>query len=79
MHSHKMGACGAFNDLHNLVVGENEAGGRVAVYQYPAFGFLKTLVEGTKDQYNYQFIGLFTVGPDKGDKGTFGYKHPDYP
>ena len=78
MHSHKMGACGAFNDLHNLVVGENEAGGRVAVYQYPAFGFLKTLVEGTKDQYNYQFIGLFTVGPDKGDKGTFGYKHPDY-
>ena len=78
MHSHKMGACGAFNDLHNLVVGENEAGGRVAVYQYPAFGFLKTLVDGTKDQYNYQFIGLFTVGPDKGDKGTFGYKHPDY-
>lgn len=78
MHSHKMGACGAFNDLHNLVVGENEAGGRVAVYQYPAFGFLKTLVEGTKDQYNYQFIGLFTVGPDKGDKSTFGYNHPDY-
>ena len=78
MHSHKMGACGAFNDLHNLVVGENEAGGRVAVYQYPAFGFLKTLVEGTKDQYNYQFIGLFTVGPDKGDKGTFGYNHADY-
>ena len=78
MHSHKMGACGAFNDLHNLVVGENEAGGRVAVYQYPAFGFLKTLVDGTTDQYNYQLIGLFTVGPDKGDKGTFGYKHPDY-
>ena len=78
MHSHKMGACGAFNDLHNLVVGENEAGGRVAVYQYPVFGFLKTLVDGTTDQYNYQFIGLFTVGPDKGDKGTFGYKHADY-
>lgn len=78
MHSHKMGACGAFNDLHNLVVGENEAGGRVAVYQYPVFGFLKTLVDGTTDQYNYQFIGLFTVGPDKGDKGTFGYNHADY-
>lgn len=78
MHSHKMGACGAFNDLHNLVVGENEAGARVAVYQYPAFGFLKTLVDGTTDQYNYQFIGLFTVGPDKGDKPTFGYKHADY-
>ena len=78
MHSHKMGACGAFNDLHNLIVGENEAGGRVAVYQYPVFGFLKTLVDGTTDQYNYQFIGLFTVGPDKGDKGTFGYNHADY-
>lgn len=78
MHSHKMGACGAFNDLHNLVVGENEVGGRVAVYQYPVFGFLKTLVDGTTDQYNYQFIGLFTVGPDKGDKGTFGYNHADY-
>lgn len=73
MQSHKMGACGAYNDLHDLIVGQNEAGAMVAVYQYPVFGFLKTLVDGTTDQYTYEFIGMFTVGPDKGDKGTFGY------
>ena len=78
MQSHKMGATEAYNALHHYLELDNEAGGRVAVYQYPAFGFLKTLVDGTTDQYTYTFIGFFTTGPDKGDKATFGYDNADY-
>lgn len=78
MHSHKMGATSLFNDLNALVVGANEAGGRVAVYQYPVYGFQKILVEGTTDQYVYEPIGLYTIGPDKGDKPTFGYDNQTY-
>ena len=73
MHSHKMGATRLFNDLHEGVVGANEAGARVAVYQYPVYGFQKIKVEGTTDQYLYEPIGLYTIGPDKGDKATFGF------
>lgn len=72
MQSHKMGATAAFNDLHHDCVGDNESGGRVAVWQDPCYGFLKKQVEGTQ-QYTYEFIGLYTIGPDKGDKNTFGY------
>jgi hypothetical protein len=78
MHSHKMGATRMFNDLHEKICGQNETGKRVAVYQYPAFGFLKTLKEGTKDEYFYTYIGLYTVGPDKGDKTVFGYDDKAY-
>lgn len=73
MHSHKMGATRMFNDLFQKVVGPNEANARVSVFQYPAYAFLKTLREGTTDQYDRVFIGLYTVGPDKGDAHTFGY------
>lgn len=78
MHSHKMGATRLYNDLHNAVVGFNDANARVAVFQYPVYGFLKTLVEGTTDQYVYTGIGLYTVGPDKGDKVTFGYDQSEF-
>lgn len=78
MHSHKMGATALFNDLNRMIVGANEADGRVAVYQYGCYGFLKKLVEGTTDQYIYEPIGLYTVGPDKGDASTFGYDNEDY-
>lgn len=78
MHSHKMGATGAFNDLHHALGLDNEVGGRVAVYQYPAYAFQKILREGTQDEYVYRFIGLYTVGPDKGDKATFGYSDKTY-
>lgn len=78
MHSHKMGVTRMYNNLHRTVCGANEANGRVAVYQYPAYGFLKQLVEGTTDQYTYTFIGLYTVGPDKGDKPTFGFDNKAY-
>ena len=72
MQSHKIGATRAFNDLHHELGLDNEAGAFVAVYQYPCHGFQKIKIDGT-NQYTYKFIGLFTIGPDKGDKGTFGW------
>lgn len=78
MHSHKMGATALFNDLNRMIVGPNEADGRVAVEQYGAYGFLEELIEGTEDQYTYTPIGLYTIGQDKGDKPTFGYNNKEY-
>lgn len=78
MHSHKMGGTALFNDLHQMIVGANEANGRVAVEQYGAYGFLEVLKEGTTDQYDYIPIGLYTIGQDKGDKATFGYDNAEY-
>lgn len=76
MQDHKIGATRAYTDLHNAVELTNEAQTyaannnlpkpTVAVYEYPAFGFQKT-------GDTYTFIGLFTIGPDKGDKPTFGF------
>ena len=78
MHSHKPGATRLYNDLNRAIVGANEAGGRVAVYQYPVYGFLKIENEDTAGTYYYEFIGLYTIGPDKGDKPTFGYNNKTY-
>lgn len=78
MHSHKMGATRLFNDLNEKVVGANDANARTAVYQYPVYGFQKILIEGTIDQYMYEPIGLYTIGPDKGDKPTFGFDNKDF-
>lgn len=78
MHSHKMGATRLFNHLHEAVVGANEVGKKVAVEQYPVFGFLKIKIEGTTDQYTYEPIGLYTIGADKGDKPTFGFDDERY-
>lgn len=87
MQSHKMGATRIFNDVffylynNNGSLAENTikpSNGvndiptkRVAIYQYPVFGFQKSKDEEGNDIY--EFIGLYTVGPDKGDKDTFGY------
>lgn len=78
MHSHKMGATRLFNDLNAVCVGPNETGKRTAVFQYPVYGFQKVKQEGTTDVYNYIPIGLYTIGPDKGDKGTFGFDDEAY-
>lgn len=75
--SHKMGTTGAYNDLRKAILGENEANGRTAVYQEPAYGFAKRKMEGSETYY-YEFIGLFTIGPDKGDKPTFAYDDEDF-
>lgn len=78
MHSHKRGATALYNDLNLAIVGANEANGRVAVYQYPVYGFQKIENEDKPGTYYYQFIGLYTIGPDKGDKSTFGYDDERY-
>lgn len=78
MHSHKMGATRLFNDLNAVCVGSNETGKRTAVFQYPIYGFQKVKQEGTTDVYNYIPIGLYTIGPDKGDKSTFGFDDEAY-
>ena len=77
MQSHKIGATAMYNDVHHHLGLDNEAGGRVAVFQHPFYFFEKKKIEGTEDQYTYSFIGLFTFGADKGDKYTFGYKNPE--
>ena len=71
MHSHKMGATRLFNYLHKECVGTNEANSKVAVCQYPVYGFQK--IKRDNGEYDYKFIGLYTIGADKKDKVTFGY------
>lgn len=75
MQSHKIGATWAYTELHDAIGLQNEAQRyadlhdlpipTVAVYQYPVYGF-------EKRGNSYVFIGLFTIGPDKNDKSTFG-------
>lgn len=81
MQSHKMGSCSMFNELHKYM-GENfypdlinEVDGNYAVEQYPVLAFQDVKLEGTSD-YEQRYIGLYTVGADKGDKGYFGFKDP---
>lgn len=81
MQSHKMGSCAMFNELHKYM-GENfypdlinEVDGNYAVEQYPVLAFQDVKLEGTSD-YEQRYIGLYTVGADKGDKGYFGFKDP---
>lgn len=76
MQGHKMGSCNMYDELYGACGLKSALPNdldRVAVYQYPMMGFQK-LQDGT-----YKFIGLYTVGPDKGDKGTFGYDVDAYP
>ena len=76
MQGHKMGACNMYDELFEAcglkaTLPNNDV--RVAVYQYPFFGFQK-FSDGT-----YEFIGLYTSGPDKNDPGTRGYDYITYP
>ena len=73
-----MGATRLYNYLYSEIIGKNEVGGKVAVLQYPVFGFKKSLIDGTTNQYVYTPIGLYTIGADKGDKHTFGYDSAQY-
>lgn len=79
---HKMGATNLYNDLWHRFFDADlgtrhylpDTDIRVAVYQYPFLGF-----KMSSDGY-YEFIGLYTIGPDKTDKKTFGYDRTnDYP
>lgn len=72
---HKMGATAMYHEIY-AELGLNKdlpSDARLAVYQYPVIGFQK-MEDGT-----YKYIGLYTIGPDKGDKGTFGYDASVYP
>ena len=70
MQGHKMGFTGLYNDLFkecglgSHLPNENY---RTAVYQFPFVGF-REYSTGAKE-----FIGIYTAGPDKGSKVTFGY------
>ena len=81
--SHKMGSCNLFTDLWRLCVGGSSITAtpgfekcRPSVKQKPYMLFIrKTEVDEP------EFYGMYTFGPGKGDKPTFGYdkkKFPDY-
>lgn len=74
---HKMGMTGLYNDLFKQVgLGSHlpDSSFRVSVFQYPFVGF-----QYNSNNDSYDFIGLYTAGPDKGSKVTFGYKKSAYP
>ncbi len=71
MQGHKMGLTGLYNDLFvecGLAEHLPNEDYRVAVYQFPFVGFKYNSTNDT-----YEFIGIYTAGPDKGSKCTFGY------
>lgn len=73
---HKMGACGLYDDVFaqmGLKEHMPDDDFRVAVWQRPFIGF-RRYSNGT-----YEFIGLYTAGPDKGCKTSFGYDKSTYP
>lgn len=94
MQSHKLASVCMYNDLWKDVVKDNEItaiGGtengkkftgtadgykscRVAVIQRP---FLVFCQKSENDPI--EFYGLYTMGPSKGDKPTFGYNKKDFP
>ena len=84
MQSHKIGSVNAYNDLYREVGLRNEAmeteqyaDARVAVYQMPFVCFEKSVNEEGRTVYTFR--GLYTFGPDKGDKYTFGFDTDLFP
>lgn len=84
MQSHKIGSVNSYNDLYREVGLLNEAmqtasytNARVAVYQLPFLCFEKSVNEEGQTVYTYR--GLYTFGPDKGDKYTFGFDTALFP
>ncbi len=84
MQSHKIGAVNSYTDLYKQVGLSNEAmqregysDVRVSVYELPFFCFEKSINDDGEPVY--VFKGLYTFGPDKGDKYTFGYDTDYFP
>lgn len=84
MQSHKIGSVNGYNDLYREVGLRNEAmetesyaDARVAVYQLPFVCFEKSVNEEGRTVYTFR--GLYTFGPDKGDKYTFGFDTDLFP
>ena len=77
MQGHKMGMTGLYNDLFKEIgLGSHipNSAYQVAVYQFPFVGFRYYESNDT-----YEYIGLYTAGPDKNSKETFGYNATTYP
>ncbi len=70
MQCHKMGGTEAYDYLARACGAVPQNAARQAIWQYPFVGFAEKVENG---QSVYEFIGLYTVGPDKGDKDTFGF------
>ena len=84
MHSHKIGSVNSVDDLYRAMGYLNEAmqtekyaNARVAVYQLPFVAFEKSINDEGKAVYTFR--GLYTMGPDKGDKNTFGHDTDIFP
>ncbi|CUP44362.1 leucine-rich repeat domain-containing protein [Bacteroides thetaiotaomicron] len=84
MQSHKIGSVNSYEDLYREMGLLNEAmqtemykNARVAVYQMPFVCFEKSLNDDGESVYTFK--GLYTFGPDKGDKYTFGYDTDLFP
>jgi len=84
MQSHKIGSVNSVNDLYRAMGYLNEAmettkyaDARIAVYQLPFAAFEKSINDEGKAVYT--FMGLYTMGPDKGDKNTFGHDTSIFP
>ena len=77
MQSHKIGSVNSMDDLAKAMNILNEANARISVYQFPFVGFRKRVNE--EGEIVYDFLGLFTFGPDKGDADTFGYDDKKFP
>ncbi|RGS33724.1 leucine-rich repeat domain-containing protein [Bacteroides cellulosilyticus] len=84
MHSHKVGSVNSVDDLYRAMGYLNEAmqtekyaNARVAVYQLPFVAFEKSINDEGKEVYTFR--GLYTMGPDKGDKNTFGHDTDIFP
>lgn len=67
MQSHKMGGSEAYDYLSRQCGAVEANAARQAIWQYPFVGFSED------SQGRLTFIGLYTIGPDKGDKDTFGF------
>lgn len=77
MQSHKIGSVNSITDLAREfgALGADEP--RISTYQLPFVGFSSSVNE--EGETIYTFIGLYTLGPDKGDDPTFGYDTDAYP
>ena len=82
MQDHKIGSVNSFTDAWKEMGLSNAATiaddkVRVSVYQEPMLGFWKK-VDSFGD-VTYEFKGLFTGGPHKGDDDCFGYDTDEWP
>lgn len=84
MQSHKVGSVNSVEELYRAMGYKNEAmqtakyaNARVAVYQLPFVAFERSLNDEGKTVYT--FMGLYTMGPDKGDKNSFGHDTDLFP